>query len=114
MRNRLRLVLTLALLAAASGTAFAQNAQVIGTLKDSSGGVLPGVTVTARNEETGLTRTAVSEANGEYRLPALPPGRYAVAAELLGFTGETRQNLVLVIDQTLTVDFEFLPGSVTG
>ena len=52
--------------------------------------MLPGATVTARNEETGLTRTAVTEAAGDYRLPALPPGRYTVTAELQGFTTESR------------------------
>ena len=53
---------------------YAQNAQITGVLKDQSGGVLPGVTLTARNAETGLTRTAVSGPVGEYRVPALPPG----------------------------------------
>lgn len=64
-----------AMLVGGTGVALAQNAQVVGTLVDSSGGVLPGVTVTARNEETGLTRTTVSESNGDFRLSALPPGR---------------------------------------
>ena len=93
MRTWFRSVLSLALVVMASGTACAQNAQITGTLKDSSGGVLPGATVTARNEETGLTRTAVTEAAGDYRLPALPPGRYTVTAELQGFTTETRAGL---------------------
>ena len=95
-----------------SRRAFAQNAQITGTLKDQSGGVLPGATVTARNEETGLTRTAVTEAAGEYRLPALPPGRYTVTAELQGFTTETRQDLTLVIDQTVAVDFTLKPATL--
>lgn len=112
MRTWMRSLLTLVLLGVVSGTAFAQNAQVIGTLTDSSGGVLPGATITARNDETGLTRTAVTEASGDYRLPALPPGRYTVTAELQGFTTETRQNLVLVIDQTVTVDFMLKPATV--
>ena len=54
-----RLILSVALLAAAlalPGIAYAQNAQVTGTLKDQSGAVLPGVTVTAKNDATGLTR----------------------------------------------------------
>ena len=62
----------------AGSTAYAQNAQVSGALKDQTGGVLPGVTVTAKNLETGLTRSAVSEASGDYRVPALPPGTYTV------------------------------------
>ena len=96
----------------AGGPAFAQNAQIIGTLKDQSGGVLPGVTVTATNQETGLTRTAVTEANGDYRLPALPPGAYTVTAELVGFSTETRPDIVLVIDQTATIDFTLRPAAL--
>jgi outer membrane receptor protein involved in Fe transport len=85
--------------------AWAQNAQVTGTLKDGTGGVLPGVTVTARNQETGLSRTVVSEGTGTYRLQALPPGVYTVTAELQGFSTEARTGLVLVIDQVAVLDF---------
>lgn len=94
------------------GTAFAQNAQITGTLKDQSGGVLPGVSVTARNQDTGLTRTAVSEGTGVYRLGALPPGAYVLTIELPGFRTETRSNLVLVIDQTATIDFTMRPEAL--
>ena len=91
-------------IAGGAAPAFAQNAQITGTLTDQSGGVLPGVTVTAKNQDTGLTRTAISEAEGNYRVPALPPGRYTVTAELQGFNIESRTDLVLVIDQTATLD----------
>ena len=70
MRKWIVSAATLVALAVLGGTAFAQNAQVTGTLTDESGGVLPGVSVTARNQETGLTRTAVTEGTGEFRLPA--------------------------------------------
>src|SRR5687767_1444598 len=92
--------------------AFAQNAQITGTLKDASGAVLPGVTVTAKNQETGLTRSAATEALGDYRLPALPPGTYSVTAELAGFTGETKADILLVIDQTAIIDFTLKPAAV--
>ena len=62
-----------ALLLSAS-TAFAQNAQITGTVKDQSGGVMPGVTVTAKNKATGLMRTEVTDAKGAYRLVALLTG----------------------------------------
>ena len=104
-------ILSLTLLLASS-TAYAQNAQVSGILKDQTGGVLPGVTITAKNVETGLTRTAVTEATGEYRVPALPPGTYAVSAELAGFTGETRPDIVLIIDQDATINFTLKPAAV--
>jgi hypothetical protein len=99
-------------LAAGAQPASAQNAQITGTLKDSSGGVLPGVTVGAKNQETGLTRSAVTGALGEYRLPALPPGAYSVTAELSGFTTETRSDILLVIDQTAIIDFTLKPAAV--
>ena len=65
------LVFTLAL----APSALAQNAQITGTVKDSSGAIIPGATVSARNVDTGLTRVAVTDGGGEFRLPSLPPGR---------------------------------------
>lgn len=108
-------ILTVAFLAAlfgAAGTVRAQNAQITGTLRDQSGGVLPGATVTARNEETGLTRTALTAPLGDYRLPALPPGTYALTAELAGFTTEKRAGVLLVIDQTAQIDFRLNPAAL--
>ena len=93
--------------------ALAQNAQVSGTLKDQSGGVLPGVTVTAKNTETGLTRSAVTEPSGDYRVPALPPGTYTVTAELQGFGTETRPAIVLIIDQDAVLNFTLKPAAVS-
>jgi hypothetical protein len=93
--------------------AFAQNAQITGTLKDQSGGVLPGATVAAKNQETGLTRTAATEGNGEYRLPVLPPGVYTITAELQGFGTETRTDVTLVIDQTAIMDFTLKTATLT-
>ena len=75
---------------ATAPSAYAQNAQITGTRQDSSGGVLPGATVTARNQETGLTRTAVTDAAGDYRLPSLPPGATRCRPSCSGFTTETR------------------------
>ncbi len=100
-------------IAVAPSAAFAQNAQISGLVKDSSGGVIPGVTVTARNVETGLTRIAVTDGSGEYRLPSLPPGRYSVATELSGFSTETRPDITLVIDQTAIINFALKPAAVS-
>src|SRR6202521_1006627 len=57
---------------------------ILGAVKDSSGAVIPGVSLTARNVETGLSRTAVSGGDGSYRFPALPAGNYEVRAEHAG------------------------------
>src|SRR2546425_5536060 len=98
-------------LAFSPSPAFAQNAQITGVVKDTSGGVVPGVTVTGKNADNGFTRVAVTEANGEYRLPSLPPGRYAITAELSGFSTETRADIVLVIEQAAIIPFTPKPAA---
>ena len=105
--------LLLGLIALSGTSAYAQNAQIVGNIKDSSGGVLPGVTVTARNTDLGLVRTDVTNANGDFRLPALPPGSYVVTAELQSFSTETRPDIVLVIDQTATINFTLKPAAIS-
>jgi hypothetical protein len=98
--------------AALATDARAQNAQITGTVKDASGGVIPGATITARNVDTGFTRTGVTDSQGEYRLPSLPPGRYAVTTELSGFTTEARPDITLIIDQTATINFSLKPAAI--
>src|SRR5205085_11608371 len=56
-----------------------------GTVVDRSGAVLPGVTITIRNVDTGLERVMVTERDGAFNAPFLPIGRYNVQAELSGF-----------------------------
>ncbi len=70
---------------------------IVGVVTDAQGGVLPGVTVTARNADTGVTRTAVTEADGKYRLAGLPPGSYEVRTELSGFAPVEVKDLILTI-----------------
>jgi outer membrane receptor protein involved in Fe transport len=65
---------------------FAQStAEIRGSVQDTSGGVLPGVTVTAINELTGLERSAVTDSGGRFIFPRLPVGNYRVEAVLQGF-----------------------------
>jgi len=73
---------------------------IVGVVSDVQSGVLPGVTLTARNAETGVVRATVSEADGRYRMAGLPPGRYDVKAELGGFS------VVDLKDITLTIGLE--------
>ena len=77
------------------------NAVITGTITDSQGGALPGVTITVRNAESGVARTIITEADGRYRLGGLPPGRYNLTAELQGFA------TVDVKDITLTLGLEY-------
>jgi hypothetical protein len=95
-----------ALIALASVPALAQErfSGLTGTVKDASGAVLPGATVTITNKETAKVYTAVSGGDGVYRVLDLEPGRYSVKFELAGFqAGETPGRRGL-LGKTLTID----------
>jgi hypothetical protein len=93
------------------------SAVVAGVISDAQGGVLPGVTVTLRNVESGTTRTAVTEADGQYRIAGLQPGRYSLRAELDGFAPTEVPNLTLtiglVVQSNLTMGLQGLQEAVT-
>ena len=90
----MRLILPLLLVTALVTPAAAQtSATVSGTVRDPSGAVLAGVTVTAKSGATGLTRTAVTGPEGRYVLPQLPPGEYELRAELGGFKPHIRPDV---------------------
>jgi hypothetical protein len=100
------IVFTLVLLPLPSaGQARLTGGDVTGTVRDQSGAVLPGVTVTVVNVATNVTRTAVSDDRGRYLVAALPPGTYHLTAELAGFASERRDALTLVLGQTIEIDF---------
>lgn len=61
------------------------TADVVGTVSDSTGALLPGVTVTARSDATGNVETAVTDVGGNFQILRLPPGRYRVTTDLQGF-----------------------------
>ena len=105
---------------AASAPAYAQggsSAVVTGIITDAQAGVLPGVTVTLRNIETGTVRSTVSEADGRYRFAGLLPGRYALTAELQGFASNDVTDITLTIgrelQQNLTMVLAGVQESVT-
>jgi hypothetical protein len=85
-----------------------QTGTISGKVVDSGGGVLPGVTVEATSNVLPTPRVTTTESNGEYRLPALPPGEYTLTFTLSGMQTVTRQALVqlqqdTVVPATLTV-----------
>jgi len=88
-------------------------AELNGRAVDQTGLVLPGVTVTATEESTGLVRTIVSNDTGRFVMPALPPGRYTLKAELSGFQTQTRTGVQASVGQALTITFTLPVGSVT-
>lgn len=91
-----------------------QTAVLTGTVTDSSGAALPGATVTVTSPSLiGGSRSVVTEADGSFRFPALPPGVYTVTYELEGFTTGTRENVRLLLGQTITADSSLSVGSVS-
>ncbi len=103
-------------LAVASGPAWAQSAAtgtVEGVVTDSSGGVLPGVSVLVRNMDTNIAREMTTDAQGRYRAAALQPGRYEVSASLSGFSVRARPDVQVQVGQTIPVDLQAQPAGVT-
>ena len=86
------------------------TATLRGTVVDSSKAVIPYVTVTARNEETGLTRITPTNDSGTYALPDLPIGRYRVNAERQGFKTASRTGIILRVADDYVVDFTLEAG----
>src|SRR5206468_7790278 len=85
---------------------------ITGEVKDSTGGVVPGATVTVLNKATNATRTTSSNGVGLFDFPALPPGTYTVTSELQGFRTATR-DVALQVQQTARVDFTLELGTVS-
>src|SRR2546421_10281730 len=81
------------------------QAGISGVIHDSTGAVIPGVTVTLTNPATNFTRNAISNEAGVYNFPALQPGRYDINVELPGFRTITQQDHALKVHQTTRVDF---------
>jgi outer membrane receptor protein involved in Fe transport len=84
-----------------------------GAAVDSSGAVLPGVTVTVTNRATGALRTIVTDANGTFRAEVLPVGPYEVSAELAGFAPQKQANIDLTVGASLTLRFEMRVAGVS-
>ena len=105
-----RRVLLLCALLAVPSVVRAQEAAITGTVTDSTGGVLPRVTVTAVLEATGNTFVAVTDGRGVYRI-AGRVGVYKLRAELAGFKAVTRENLELLVGQVMTVNLPMLEAT---
>ena len=91
--------------------AHAQDATLSGTVTDTTGGVLPGVTITATHEETGNTFVAVTDGTGSFRMP-MRTGLYRLTAELAGFATVTRTRLQLQVGQNAAVALQMSPSSL--
>lgn len=87
--------------------------QITGTVKDSSGAVLPQVKVTAKNQDTGQTRDTVTTGSGDYSFTLLPVGSYSVSAEQKGFSTAQQLDIRLNVDQVQRVDLTLAVGATT-
>ncbi len=103
------LLLALPLAAAAQIT----TATIAGTITDPSGAMLPGAQVTARNADTGLTRTALTGEDGSYRLEFLPVGNYVLEVSANGWKKTSRGGIVLQVNDTARVDVALAVGQVS-
>ena len=92
--------------------AYAQEAVLSGTITDSTGAVLPGVTLKAVHEASGNSFEGVTDQRGVYRI-AVRIGVYQITAELSGFTPVTRSGLQLLVGQTAVINLQMAPGNVT-
>ena len=97
-----------AVLSAQSGTA-----DLTGKVVDQQGGVLPGVLVVARNQDSGVFRQSTSAGNGTFQFTGLMPGVYHVEAELSGFNKYQRTDLRLEIGKTVAVDITLTVGGLS-
>jgi hypothetical protein len=102
------------LIALGSGLVFAQGstAAILGVVRDTTGALVPGVSVTAKQTDTGLTRTAVSDEYGGYNMQLLPVGPYELTAELPGFKQQVRRGINLVVGQQAVVNLTLEVGGV--
>ena len=107
------LLVAMMLAAPAHAQSQAANGTIAGTVIDSSGGSLPGVTVTITNTDTGLERSVVTNTEGQYRGLLLTLGQYRVTAELQGFKKSEQTGIALRAGDTATINFNLSVGAVS-
>ena len=98
-----------------SGTMNAQviSGDLVGTIFDSSGATVPGVSVTATNSATDVKTTTTANASGEYRFSNLEPGTYNVTASGAGFTTAELHGVAIQLNQTTTANLTLKVGAVS-
>ena len=116
MRRSFLFLLILAFaVAAAPPAAWAQfdTATVVGTVRDNTGAIVPGATVTLTNLDTGVEIVRVSDANGNFEFITVRVGRYKVTAELEGFAIALADGIDVAVGARQRVDLSLRPGNVT-
>src|SRR5438034_6828594 len=110
-----RSLLCLAIFMMSGITAIGQltTATITGTVTDQSGAAVPGATVTLKNTDTGISRTAQTAENGKYEALSLPAGSYEISAALTGFRTVVHTGISLTVGQNAVVDFALQVGQVS-
>jgi len=88
------------------------SGEITGTVVDSAGLVLPKVTISVVDTQTGLKRTVATDGAGQYRVAGLSPSTYEVSAALSGFATDLRKSVPVAIGQTVISDFRMKPAKV--
>jgi hypothetical protein len=113
LRARIPFVVVLLLLSAAVAAAQTNTSRITGTVFDSTGAVVPGATVTALHESTGIAQTQTTTDAGLYSFASLPLGAYTITVEKSGFKTSKQTGNVLVISTPLNVDIALATGEVS-
>src|ERR1051325_2612499 len=103
------------ILLAVSRSAYSQStaAEIVGSVKDASGAVLPGVALTVTSRASGLDRHLFTDSSGGFVITALPVGEYSIKAELANFKTALREGVVLQVGQHARVDLTMQVGEVS-
>jgi len=88
------------------------NGTIFGTVRDSTGGVIAQVTVSAKSVETGAVRTAITDSTGAYQILSVPAGNYDVEAAVSGFRTSVRKGITVTVGATVAANFELAVGEV--
>jgi hypothetical protein len=107
------LLLTLMLLAAATSSAQERAGALRGRVTDQQGDPIPGVVVITTHADSGEIRSFVTDANGQYLAADLPPGRYSVRFELIGFAKTERSDVLVQTGRTLELDTQLRIGDLS-
>ncbi|PYS32261.1 MAG: hypothetical protein DMG14_34970, partial [Acidobacteria bacterium] len=109
------IVLCLGILIMSSVMAIGQltTGTITGTVTDQTGAAVPGATVTLKNTDTGITRSAQTRENGKYEALSLPTGNYEISASLSGFRTVVHTGIGLAVGQNAVVDFALQVGEVS-
>ncbi len=111
--SKITTFVALFVLLTASVAAQTSTGSITGTVRDESGGIIPGASVTAIRGATGETRAVVTEDNGIYRVLNIPPGDYHLRVEMTGFKTATTQDFKVTIGELVRLDVDLSVGDIS-